>query len=888
MRLRLPSVLLLLAAVGLSAVASSTLAGTSGKVSGEVIDAETGEPVVGATVRIQGTNYGTKTDADGEFFIINLPVGKHNISVTSVGYEEVVKMEVRVLLDLTTPVDFELSSKAVELGDQVIVFADQPIVQRDLTSSRTIFTADQMQNLPNNESVHAVLKNYPGVVVGRDSDIHVRGGRSGEVAYYYDGFSVQDPFFASSGIRIMPSALEELSLTSGGYTAEYGEALSGIVNAVTREGGAEYHGGLRFYEGATHPYDVTTGTWGSLSRVGNRAVAANLSGPLPGLNPKKFNFFTAGEYLTNATSLPHNDGTSYTWLTKLSLQPVRRMKMTANATVYDVDGYIYDHRDANGISYDFNLDGLPAFRRDAYVVGLTGTYNFSERLLVHTTLNRFRTYTKVAPEHLMDVYWTEWPGYDDSAGQYTGTIHEDNYLGYYDPSDVRQAVGFTVGDDFDPTFSEREATYNAGSASMVVQLNKVHQIKTGFEVRRYSINWDFKQFYNRNPYGEKYSTRPLLASAYLQDKMEYSDFVVNLGLRLDYRNADIAYNVTPQDAVATYKNAESKTRLSPRLGISFPISEKSVMHFNYGFYYQAPQYHYMYTNLDGDISTGRPLLGNPDLEPEQTTSYELGLNHLVGDNLRLYTTAYYKDIEDLVTTRSTYKVAGNSVTYFTNGDYGSVKGVDVMMELLKGDRLISGSVSYGYMIATGNGSDALEPYYTYLSASVDTLAPVTEYPLDFDQRHTVTAELDIRAPREWRGSFLGLPIPGAWGLNLIGRYGSGLPYTPTDASGNRLNERNQGRLPAYYTVDMRFNKDFDLSPNGWRMSFFVEVDNLFDRRNVVDVYSLTGQPDDDGYSQQASLSLSQEELDEMDRLYDHDPQNFSSPRTIRVGTQLNF
>ncbi len=882
MHKKLKITLVIVPALLVMVVSSHVLAGVSGKISGTVVDATTGQPIVGATIRVLETNMATKTDEDGEYFIISLPSGKWNISVTHIGFEPVIKEGVRVLIDLTTPVDFAIQPAPEELGQGVVVTAAEPIIKKDLTSSRVIFTSDQLRTLPNIITVQSVLTNYPGVVIDRDNDMHVRGGRSGQVAYYFDGFSVQDPFVASSGIHIIPSALEELSLISGGYTSEYGEALSGVISAVTREGGSEYHGGVKVYEGATHAYDVTQGDWSNLKRIGNRSFSFNLSGPIPGIDPKRYTFFTAGEYLRDPTSLPHNGLTSYTGTAKVAVQPTGKMKLKTNVTYYQADGNTYEHRDVNGRSYDFNLNGLPVFKKESYLFGLIGNYTFSERALLTTSFNTFSTYTKSAPEHLFDVYWDEWPGYAN------GTIDDYNYGNDRDYSDPSQAVGFTVGDDFNPSYRRREAKYNSFNTSLLVQANKWNRLKGGFEYRKYDIDWDYKQFYNDNPYGERYTSRPTIASVFIQDKMEYQYFIMNLGLRYDYRNTDVSYNVTPYDVTATYKKADSKSRLSPRLGVSFPISDKSVMHFNYGVYYQEPQYRYLYMNLQGDISTGYPLLGNPDLEPEQTTSYELGLDHLIGEDLRLDVTAYYKDIEDLVTTRSSGTVAGRTITQFVNDDYGSVQGFDVALQKLPAEGNLSASIAYSYMIATGNGSYALEPYYTFLTSTEDTLAPITEYPLDFDQRHTVTAILSYRVPADWKGHLLGISIPSAWGLTMVGHYGSGLPYTKTDADGNRLGERNEGRLPASYTVDMRFNKDFSLGRVNYLFGFFVEIDNLFNRRNVINVYSRTGQAADDGNQIGAGYALDQTEVDQLDRLYDHDPQNYSPPRTIRAGLELNF
>ncbi|HWR82641.1 MAG TPA: TonB-dependent receptor, partial [Candidatus Deferrimicrobium sp.] len=273
---------------------SSALAAINGKISGTVIDASSGTPLIGATVRVEGTEMVTKTDEDGEYFIISVPSGKWSIVVTHVGFETITKEGVRVLVDLTTPVDFTMEPATIEIGQRIVVQAQEPVIRKDLTASRVIFTADRLRTLPNIVTVQSVLTNYPGVVIDRDDSMHVRGGRAGQVSYYFDGFSVQDPFVATSGIHIIPSALEELSLTSGGYTAEYGEALSGIVSAVTREGGSRYHGGVRLYEGVTHPYNVYTGSWGNLKRVGNRSGSFHLSGPIPGAAPERYTFFTAG------------------------------------------------------------------------------------------------------------------------------------------------------------------------------------------------------------------------------------------------------------------------------------------------------------------------------------------------------------------------------------------------------------------------------------------------------------------------------------------------------------------------------------------------------------------------------------------------------------------
>lgn len=879
--------LLLLAAVILFAL--PVFAGVTGKISGVVTDAESEEPIVGATVRVLGTDLVATTDEEGEYFIINVPSGKYNISVTHVGFELVTKKEVRVLLDLTTPVDFTVRQMAVQLKNEMVVYAEEPTIQKDLTASKIIFTSDRLKNIPNIVTVQSVLSNYPGVLMDKNDDMHVRGGRSGQVAYFYDGFSIMDPFVSAPGMRILPSALEELSLTSGGFTAEYGDALSGVVSAVTPEGSTDYHGRLRLYQGATHSYDVNTGDWSGLEFIKNRSAAFSLSGPIPTLNGTKYSFSAAGEYLRDNSPLPHNMTISYSGTAKVAMQPFSKVKLLANFKYYDAYGDTYEHRDVNNRSYDFNLDGLPSFEKNAFLFGLSGNWNLTDRSILSGSFSRFKTNTLMAPHSLMDKHWSEWPGYsEDSNGVYNGTIHVDNYGNNPDYNDPLEAIGFTTGDDFNPLYRWREAISNSASISYLSQMTKTNQVKVGFDVSSYEIDWDSKQFYNSNPYGEKYSSKPTYLSAYVQDKLEYVDFVINMGLRFDYHDADISYNYTPDELTATYREAKSVSRVSPRLGVSFPISDKSVMHFNYGTYYQTPRYTYLYTNLQGDLSTGYPLLGNPDLAPEQTTAYELGLDHMINEGLRIDVTAYYKDIQDLVTTREALQFAGRTVTKFDNDDYGSVKGFDVALDKLPMGGYFSGSVSYSYMIAMGNGSSAMDPYYTYLTSNEDTLAPISEYRLDFDQRHTLTTVLDFRVPAEWKGKIFGLSIPGNWGVNMVGYYGSGLPYTKTDSMGNRFGERNEGSLPANYSVDMRFNKDFVLGKAKNTLSFFIEVDNVFNKKNILNVYTHTGLPDYDNRRYSGGLATDQQELTRLDHLYDHDPQNYGPPRTVRTGLEFGF
>jgi outer membrane receptor protein involved in Fe transport len=659
---------------------------------------------------------------------------------------------------------------------------------------------------------------------------------------------------------------------------------------MTQEGSNEYHGKLKLYDGLTKPYNVYSGDYDGTRRLGSNSGVANLAGPVPFLYDKlRATFFTSTEYRDLEGYLPHNHLNSFSQTSKLVMQPLQHMKLSAFGNYYRARQQRYIHRDVNSMSYDFNSDGLGVRKTESSRLGVRWTYTPRENMVLNARINHFRSWSKLAPGHLFDTYYTEWPGYDEDAyGTYDGQIHEDNY----NPDTLYFRSGFTAGDDFYPVYAYRENSYKSVSSDLLMQLDKSNQVKIGAEYRFNKLMWDNIQFFNPIPYGEKYSVEPRYAAAYVQDKIELRHMVINAGVRFDYLDAAMGYWANAVDKT-DWRTAEPKFQVSPRFGVSHPISERTVVHFNYGLFFQVPLYSYMYTNLEAELNSGFPLVGNPDLEPEKTVGYELGINHMLGDDVALRLVTYYRDISNLTTTQLVRYRAGSYVAY-ANADYGSVKGFDVVLRKQASNNL-AGSINYSYMIARGNASYPYEGYYDYYTIDNAPVWPVREYPLAFDQRHTVSVNLDYRIPRDFKARIFGLKVPDACGANALFRYGSGMPYTKTDNEGNRVGMLNEGRMPATYTVDLKLNKDIYLVKSSDNfLSLFVEVENLFDRRNVIHVYSNTGEPDDDGSSDlprddpDGSGPLTATDVHRVYRLLAKDPQNYDVPRTIRWGLEFVF
>jgi hypothetical protein len=129
-------------------VPSLIYAGTTGKISGTVKDSETGEPLPGCNIMIIGTDLGAASNIDGEFFILNISPGTYSVRATMMGYKTYIISNVRILIDLTTNLEFLMEPTVLEMDEEVIVVAERPLIQKDVTSNLVIIDSEEILNMP--------------------------------------------------------------------------------------------------------------------------------------------------------------------------------------------------------------------------------------------------------------------------------------------------------------------------------------------------------------------------------------------------------------------------------------------------------------------------------------------------------------------------------------------------------------------------------------------------------------------------------------------------------------------------------------------------------------------------------------------------------------------
>jgi outer membrane receptor protein involved in Fe transport len=408
--------------------------------------------------------------------------------------------------------------------------------------------------------------------------------------------------------------------------------------------------------------------------------------------------------------------------------------------------------------------------------------------------------------------------------------------------------------------------------------------------------------------GRDDARRPKQFSAYLKDKIEFKDLVVNLSLRVDH--FDIAQNQLIDPSLIdfdlagrisdeNFKEAAAYTEVSPRIGFAFPVTDRTVFHLQYGKYVQPPPYNRTYITwhrLAANLTSGNYTTSpNPSLEPVKTTSYEVGFEQQLGMNASLDITAFYKEVRDQIQIRSLLGAAPTVYALFVNGDFGNTKGFSFDFQLRRTNR-VSANINYTLQWANGTGSDPNTQFRIAWQNPGEH--PTFVAPLDYDQRHTATVNVDFRTlPKD--GPAIGNFYPlGALGLNIFYTYGSGMAYTPETPStvvfgtgGSRFPVAgiNSGHKPATSTLNIRLDKKFDVGPV--TLNPYIWVLNLFNHMNVNTIYPATGLPDDDGWFSTPEGQRWAESNPVAAEWYHariDDPGNYNAPRQIRIGLRIDY
>jgi outer membrane receptor protein involved in Fe transport len=946
---------------------AGSFAGVTGKITGVIKDKDTGEPLIGANVIVEGTSRGAAADDQGRYVIINMPPGTYNLTFRMMGYQTTKVTEVTVYSDRIAPIDCNMKVTILE-GEEVVIIAGREPIEFDRTNSAAYVSQKEIEALPV-QTLSEVIQLQAGVIRDAGGGLHFRGGRTREVAYMIDGVPVTNNFSQGGGsnVSLENNFIKELQVITGTFNAEYGQAQSGIINVVTKVPDAQYHGTLEVLTGGYFaPNKPMYIGLDSYDPFNNKEMKFSVSGPIPFPSSLgKLGFYVNGRIVDNngylngerrymptdgweievfrewydATNDPRDPlvipipdslhtgdgkivpiswGKSYNINTKLVYQPTSNISVSYNLFFSKSHGKSYSH------SWRFCPDALPYGWSDAATHMFVLTHAPNENLFYNLRYsfqeNHSKSYTYENPND---------PRYQTAA------------VNAWDPGKV---TGFDYGGIYSWNRGFQDRAMHLVNGDLTYQINKVIEVKAGFETKTHDLHYknaplrevlghEILQYpYTRNeirgweiPYNifrdatedyefgniqlrqthpdssedhllyVDYNRYPVEGAGYVQTKLNLNEIILNAGVRLDvFRPQDRYcpdYSIVFPEFVGAdfyYTPAKMKYQLSPRFGLSFPISSSGAMRLSYGHFFQSPSFQKMYQNpvLEhyNQFSIMNRSIGNPNLKPEKTIQYEVGLQQELTDGLGLELTVFYKDIRDLLGRE--ILTLSNATTFFRyiNKEYGNAAGVTLAFNKSTFSGKFNANVDYTYMIAKGTASSAeaaqVASILSGTGAGAYTLATRRIDYLGWDQTHSLNAAVSLRPRKDLY-------------LSIISQLGTGLPYTPGTLDPNIEIPggwwANAGRKPFQWNVDLKIFKSIELM--GFKFAAYLNVYNVFNQLNQNHVNSITGQAGPEAYLPEiARRRYSRlEQIGEFTRdEADYNPTQYSRPRLIQFGLSFEM
>jgi hypothetical protein len=874
--------------LGGSAVAQVT---STGIIKGRVFEADSGESMPYTNIYIAGTSIGTMAFTDGYYIIRGLRPGTYTLKASYISYA-VGSATVTLEPGQVVVLDFRLDRQAI-LVDAVEVEAERALIEQERTGSTHYISARQLEAMPLDQMIDMVAQ-QPGVTI-QDNEIHVRGGRADDTQFLVDGVSVADPLAGGGyGYQIDPSIINEIEVLTGGFNAEYGQAVAGVVNVTTKEGGDRLEGNVslrRDYLTQPIPKDDYEGwndTLGAQESQNIDVFKVSLSGPDPitrGLRALGLDL-PGTQYAIVSGSMDIRDG----------YLPINSRHDRLVSPMYPSSFWSpREESDWNGLAkWTWNPDFTRKFSlSSSRQISINQGFDLAGEGYPRPFRDNLDNYLVFTSESILtNAYWRQVLGdkdwYEITLGRSWSRLHanvngEDDFT-TYEPIPASNGPAELAGGSADRWHDHYSESWTAkGTYSFYGGAG--NQFKTGFEMSFTEMQLiDLKSKLGEAQDGtlakreDIFVAHPITGAGFFQDSVEYHGLIINGGVRADLwapgreveevmaHEEDYLF-IYPEmvrefeDGTMRALGRNWKVRISPRLGLSFPVTKQDKFFFNYGHFSQWARFAYVYPQLQATRASDVPLLGNPNIDPKVTVEYEAGIQHEFEGLWSLGVTFFNRDIygyaksvtldqvwigaEETPDPFDTGSKPITPVRYF-NGDSARSLGLEISL-IKRTTRWLSGSASLELSRATGTNSDADNAYLAQIYDEAYTpyagVGGLRRTPLLWDKPWSVNANLDFSVFQKDRPVLFGWRLPPNWSANLLMSADAGTRYTPrtwlgegASATGDVLSKVG----PTRSSVNLRFNKFWNLGGRQ-KLTFFLEGRNIFNHLDFRRVNPYTGE-----------------------------------------------
>ncbi|MCZ2355736.1 MAG: carboxypeptidase-like regulatory domain-containing protein [Bacteroidia bacterium] len=928
-----------------------------GNLKGTLQDKQTGETIIGGNVFIIGTYKGAVTNENGAYQITDIKPGEYSIRFSYVGYTEQIINGVKIMAGQTVTLNAAITSAEITLNT-VEILGEKNLVDLESGKSEAKIGSEEIKDM-NVTNVQSIATLQTGVTKTPDG-LQIRGGRVYETQYVVDGVNAQDPLAGTGfGVDIAKNAIQEVSITTGGADAEFGDGTSGIIITKTREGGSKFtlsgnyardNLGFNIHQGPSWNTEQGSIAFGgpillkkekepdkhsakrepilSFFASGNAALSDD------------FTRFTANQLhsslLTNTTAwCPKQDnrwsGTlKFTWRvrpgTKISFSQQQSLNINQNTRSLQIIGN--DAIMLPGFQWAFaqNLDNANTYTHKSSLTVLNITHLLREKWTLDATVGRLFTNLRVDANGRPFRYETINQLYDPAS-------IVTNPISLFNPNDsvvyVNPGSGFYNNNGIATLWHDHYAQEYTIKAKITWNPSKVHFLSWGIEHREQEYQWidvtrpwlgapirvNDSTVFSSNRIGQSndiWKANPATGGIFFQDEIRYKGIIAFLGMRFTYwapgkfadnavadPNAPVLQQIRDlyTEQSTPFAGRRFKARLLPKIRVSFPVTENNVLYFNYSHSTRLPHPRFVYAGLDPVYQNRSYLanLGNPNLNPETTVAYEVGIKSQLSANWALTFTAFYNDKFDfIVNSKVTIRdQSGRFVdkAFSINQDYARVRGLELTIQRRWG-KWLKATLSTSYQVATGKSNTALE---SLLQIKSNSSTLIKEQYLAWDRPWDIKAMAVIKPDSNF--SIFGLKIRNVR-IFITSTYKSGLRYTPVNLAGYESNGRpiyeveyskplSKIGSPWMWT-DIRVTKDFFFTKKKNNISLFVELKNIFNQQNAAIVNPVTGR----GYTTGDDITNDLRDIrypNPLDRgMLPDNPARFLEPRQLMLGVGFGF
>ena len=806
--------------------------GQTGNISGRVETTTKGTILRGADILLIGTDIGGSTDSSGIYIIANILPGTYSIRAFYIGYTQTTVTDIKVYPSQTTNINFILDEEVLK-GEEVTIIAERELIRPGISANTINLDATNLENLP-----IATIEDAVRLQAGVEPNMTIRGGNINSTSFIIDGINLREGRTNGPITGLSYTAVEQIQVQTSGFDAAYGNVRSGLVQIITKDPPKDHFIADLFIRNRSAQRLNFPGDWKTINDAGNN-IDLTLGGPLSQY-VGNLRFLTS--YRKNIIPYLEQFGEHLRQDETFQVKLISNIKPDIKLTLSG----LFTSQKGTTDSISTVMDaGIPA-----YPWGFENDFFRTEGLFKNASIG------------ISDI------DHSMFAGKLSRTLNASTF--YEMKMHYLRSDYFLRPDPENITKNRDTSSVSVitGNFDITKQMNSSTQLKAGFEYiySNYHISSEFNDAVDtrvmaigsisnllfgenidyESPYRlhESWTATPLQGASYIQGKLTFNQMVIKLGARMDYFSAGGENNIfsdfdqfftqqnddARKDSAATI-SAEKQVAMSPRIGISFPITDKTKFYFNYGQFRQMPQAQYLYRMQEKSFTVDRSAitgLGNPNMPMPRTNAYEIGYERILTNQYLLQLSGYSRSVDNQVSFRA---FVSNEMIYTIAmpNNYNDVRGLELTLSKVKGN-WVKGFLNYTYMdFSSGNFG----------------ITGVIQNPLDENEYYNMTQDhyqtkpitqpyarlnLEFFLPEQ-----AGLRLLSDWHIDLLGQWRAGKVFTWSGPILDQVDDKNgvqylphptiknNLRTKDYYSLDLRFSKKFKTRFGA--VQLFIDVTN---------------------------------------------------------------